>query len=118
MLNPASRFYAEFKAHMTTTYEDTYFGHDALVMEVNSRGMGERVAALNRNAEALADMLYPESAAAGQTMLLYSKFTIQFVLITLKLTQGIFSVLFECLSMLCSGFFDRRLVLYCGGGCP
>src|SRR6267154_113176 len=65
MLNPASRFYAEFKAHMTTTYEDTYFGHDALVMEVNSRGMGERVAALNRNAEALADMLYAQSAVAG-----------------------------------------------------
>src|SRR6267154_659960 len=34
-------------------------------MEVNSRGMGERVAALNRNAEALADMLYAQSAVAG-----------------------------------------------------
>ena len=65
MLNPASRFYAEFKAHMTVRYEDTYFGHDALVMEVNSRGMGERVAAFNRNAEALADMLYAQSATAG-----------------------------------------------------
>jgi len=65
MLNPTSRFYTEFKAHMTAIYEDTYFDHDALVMEINSRGMGERVAAINPNAEALADMLYAQSAVAG-----------------------------------------------------
>ena len=65
MLNPASSFYTEFKAHMDATYEDTYFSHDALVMEINSREIEERTAALNRNAEALADMLYMKSVVAG-----------------------------------------------------
>ena len=65
MLNPASPFYAEFKEHLNTTYEDIYFGHDALVMEMNSRDIEERIAVTNRNAEALADMLYEQSAVSG-----------------------------------------------------
>ena len=65
MLNPSSPFYAEFKKHLVTTYEDNYFGNDALVMEVNSRGIEQRVAATNRNAEALADMLYAQSVISG-----------------------------------------------------
>ena len=65
MINPASPFYAEFKEHLVATYEDTYFGHDALVMEINSREIDERIAATNRNAEALADMLYAQSVVSG-----------------------------------------------------
>jgi cystathionine gamma-synthase len=65
MLNPASPFYAEFKEHLVATYEDTYFGLDALVMEINSREIEERIAATNRNAEALADMLYMQSVISG-----------------------------------------------------
>src|SRR5882757_6697168 len=65
MLNPTSSFYAEFKEHLVATYEDTYFGHDALVMEINSREIEERITVTNRNAEALADMLYVRSAVSG-----------------------------------------------------
>ena len=65
MLNPASPFYAEFKSYMVATYEDTYFGHDALVMEINSREIEERITTTNRNAEELADMLYIQSAVSG-----------------------------------------------------
>jgi cystathionine gamma-synthase len=65
MLNPASPFYAEFKEHLVATYEDTYFGNDALVMEINSRGIEERIAVTNRNTEALADMLYAQSVISG-----------------------------------------------------
>ena len=65
MLNPTSPFYAEFKEHLVATYEDSYFDNDALVMEINSRGIEERVACTNRNAEALADMLYVQSVASG-----------------------------------------------------
>ena len=65
MLNPTSPFYAEFKEHLDATYEDNYFGNDALVMEINSRGIEERIAATNRNAEALADMLYAQSVVSG-----------------------------------------------------
>ena len=42
MLNPASPFYAEFKEHLVVMYEDSYFGIDALVMEMNSRETEER----------------------------------------------------------------------------
>ena len=65
MLNPTSPFYAEFKEHLVATYEDNYFGNDALVMEINSRGIEERVAATNRNADALADMFYAQSVVSG-----------------------------------------------------
>lgn len=65
MLNPTSPFYTEFKKHLVETYEDNYFGSDALVMEINSRGIEERIASTNRNTEALADMLYVRSAVAG-----------------------------------------------------
>jgi cystathionine gamma-synthase len=65
MLNPTSPFYAEFKKHLVATYEDNYFDNDALVMEINSRGIKERIASTNRNAEALADMLYVQSVVSG-----------------------------------------------------
>jgi cystathionine gamma-synthase len=66
MLNPSSRFYRDWKQHVEATYEDIYFDNDALVMEVNSRAMEERVAVMNRNAEALSDMLYARSTASGK----------------------------------------------------
>jgi cystathionine gamma-synthase len=65
MLNPTSPFYTEFKEHLVATYEDNYFGNDALVMEMNSREIEERIAVTNHNAEALADMLYARSVVSG-----------------------------------------------------
>ncbi|KAJ7185437.1 pyridoxal phosphate-dependent transferase [Mycena filopes] len=65
MLNPISRFYDQFKAQMESTYEDTFFESDALVLEMNSREHKERVAVTNRNAEKLADMLYARSVPGG-----------------------------------------------------
>ncbi|KAJ6606433.1 pyridoxal phosphate-dependent transferase [Mycena vulgaris] len=65
MLNPASRFYSEFKVHMDATYEDSVFDSDALVLEMNSREIVDRTAIINRNAERLSDMLYPRSVVGG-----------------------------------------------------
>ena len=65
MLNPTSPFYSEFKEHLIATYEDNYFDNDVLVMEINSREIEERIATTNRNAEALADMLYAQSVVSG-----------------------------------------------------
>ncbi|KAJ7090971.1 pyridoxal phosphate-dependent transferase [Mycena crocata] len=65
MLNPTSRFYPEFKAHMEATYEDSLFDSDAIVLEMNSRELVARTATSNRNSEALADMLYPCSVVGG-----------------------------------------------------
>ncbi|KAJ7243396.1 pyridoxal phosphate-dependent transferase, partial [Mycena haematopus] len=65
MLNPASRFYPQFKAHINATYEDSFFDSDALVLEMNSREYIERTAITNHNAEKLADMLYARSVLGG-----------------------------------------------------
>ncbi|KAJ7929236.1 pyridoxal phosphate-dependent transferase [Mycena leptocephala] len=65
MLNPASRFYTEFKAHMDATYEDSFFDSDALVLEMNSREYVDRIAITNYNAETLSDMLYARSVPGG-----------------------------------------------------
>lgn len=65
MLNPASRFYPQFKAHMEATYEDSLFDCDALVLEMNSREFVARTAVTNFNAEKLSDMLYSRSVAGG-----------------------------------------------------
>ncbi|KAJ7118756.1 pyridoxal phosphate-dependent transferase [Mycena epipterygia] len=65
MLNPTSRFYPEFKAHMEATYEDSFFDSDALVMEMNSREVVDRTAIINHNAEELSDMLHPRSVVGG-----------------------------------------------------
>ncbi|KAJ7217119.1 pyridoxal phosphate-dependent transferase [Mycena pura] len=65
MLNPASRFYDRFKAHMEATYEDSLFDSDAFVLEMNSREFVARTAATNHNAEKLSDMLYSRSIAGG-----------------------------------------------------
>ncbi|KAJ6534937.1 pyridoxal phosphate-dependent transferase [Mycena capillaripes] len=66
MLNPASRFYEQFKAHMEATYEDSLFDSDAIVLEMNSREFVARTAATNHNAEKLSDMLYSRSIAGGR----------------------------------------------------
>ncbi|KAJ3737105.1 pyridoxal phosphate-dependent transferase [Lentinula guzmanii] len=65
LLNPHSPFYTRFKAHLDITYEDDYFGADALVMELNSRGFKERLAKINSNAEILADWLHVRSKVGG-----------------------------------------------------
>ncbi|KAF8207703.1 pyridoxal phosphate-dependent transferase [Mycena galopus ATCC 62051] len=65
MLNPSSRFYAEFKAYMDATYEDSFFDNDAVVMEMNSREFVERTSVINQNAEKLSDMLYARSVVGG-----------------------------------------------------
>ncbi|KAJ7168293.1 pyridoxal phosphate-dependent transferase [Mycena crocata] len=65
MLNPTSRYYPEFKAHMETTYEDSLFDSEALVLEMNSREFVNRATAINRNSEILSDMLYARSMMGG-----------------------------------------------------
>ncbi|KAJ7632129.1 pyridoxal phosphate-dependent transferase [Roridomyces roridus] len=63
MLNPASRYYKEFKAYMDANYEDSLFDSDALVLEMNSRELVDRTRIVNHNAEQLADALYARSVA-------------------------------------------------------
>ncbi|SJL02468.1 related to O-succinylhomoserine (thiol)-lyase [Armillaria ostoyae] len=61
LLNPTSPYYPAFKAHMEETYQDTYFGEDAICLEANTRDIKQRIAIVDKNAEAVADYLYARS---------------------------------------------------------
>jgi cystathionine gamma-synthase len=50
---------------MNTSYEDTYFDQDAIYMERNSRDFRRRIRVIDANAEAVCDLLYSKSVAAG-----------------------------------------------------
>ncbi|KAF6812971.1 cystathionine gamma-synthase [Colletotrichum plurivorum] len=55
--NPKYRYYPQLKATTETDYVDTYWPEDAVVMEQNSRDFLTRIASMNRNAEAVAELL-------------------------------------------------------------
>lgn len=65
MLNPAGAHYAALQADLAAHFEDTYFGPDVRVMERNSRPLAARVAAIDANAEAVADFLLPRTVVGG-----------------------------------------------------
>ncbi|TFY64548.1 hypothetical protein EVG20_g5903 [Dentipellis fragilis] len=75
VLNPARKHYATLKAHLTKTYEDTYFDEDAIFMERNSRDFIRRVAVIDANAEAVCDLLHAasQSPAPVVTRVFYPK---------------------------------------------
>ncbi|TFY77968.1 hypothetical protein EWM64_g6049 [Hericium alpestre] len=58
VLNSARKHYVTLKAHLSRTYEDTYFEEDAIFMERNSRDFVRRVAVIDANAEAVCDFLH------------------------------------------------------------
>ncbi|KAK0499619.1 pyridoxal phosphate-dependent transferase [Armillaria luteobubalina] len=58
LLNPTSPYYAVFKARMEETYRDAYYGEDAICLEANTRDVKQRIAIVDKNAEAVADYLY------------------------------------------------------------
>ena len=61
MLNPNAKYYGLLKYTLCSTYEDNYWGEDALVMERNSRDFVTRIARINQNAEVICQALqsYP-----------------------------------------------------------
>ncbi|EKM57530.1 uncharacterized protein PHACADRAFT_115737 [Phanerochaete carnosa HHB-10118-sp] len=63
VLNPKSRHYDVLKAHLSQTYEDSYFGQDAIYMERNSRDFRRRARTIDDNTEAVCDFLcaHPET---------------------------------------------------------
>lgn len=58
ILNPKSRFFSLLKATLDHIYEDAYWGEDAIYMERNSRDFVKRVRVINRNTEAVCDLLH------------------------------------------------------------
>ncbi|KAJ1922178.1 Cystathionine gamma-synthase [Mycoemilia scoparia] len=57
VLNPNQPFYKKIKQEMESQLEDSLWCEDAVFLERNSRNFRERVVKINRNAEALCDML-------------------------------------------------------------
>ena len=64
-MNPRGRHYAALKAALRGTYEDVYFDEDAIFMERNSRHFKRRVQIINKNAEAICDLLKSRQQPAG-----------------------------------------------------
>nr|VWP00441.1 STE/STE11/CDC15 protein kinase [Ganoderma boninense] len=62
VLNPNGRHYAALKAHMAATYEDSYYGEDAVYMERNSRDFRQRIHAIDANALAVCDRAFFDDA--------------------------------------------------------
>ncbi|KAI5996144.1 pyridoxal phosphate-dependent transferase [Pisolithus albus] len=65
LINPRMRHHALLKEHLTSTFEDTYFTPDALVMERNSRDFLERMRIINANTEYICDFLHMHSIEGG-----------------------------------------------------
>jgi cystathionine gamma-synthase len=57
VLNPKGRHYAALKTHLSQTYEDSYFGEDAIYMERNSRDFRHRTRVIDGNTETVCDFL-------------------------------------------------------------
>ncbi|KAM5543535.1 hypothetical protein V8D89_002786 [Ganoderma adspersum] len=64
VLNPNGRHYPVLKAHMAATYEDSYYGEDAVYMERNSRDFRRRIHAIDANTLAVCEFLRARSLAA------------------------------------------------------
>jgi cystathionine gamma-synthase len=62
-LNPLGRHYEELRAHIATSYEDTYYDEDAIYMERNSRNFKRRIQIIDSNTEAVCDFLRSRSLA-------------------------------------------------------
>jgi len=64
VLNPRRCHYKVLKAHLSATFEDAYFGEDAICME---REFKRRIRIIDANTEAVCDFLRSRSLAAGAT---------------------------------------------------
>ncbi len=72
VLNPASPQYDAMKTYLATHHEPLLWGDDVVALAANARDFPERMAAINRNTEALADHLHEHPAVES---LMYPKFT-------------------------------------------
>lgn len=65
VLNPKGRYYHALKEVLAKEYEDNHFEEDSIFLERNSRDYVSRVARINRNAEAICEvmMAHPKGMA-------------------------------------------------------
>ncbi|KAG2069557.1 PLP-dependent transferase [Suillus decipiens] len=102
ILNPQSRHYAALKAHMSATYEDTYFDEDAVFMERNSRNFARRIRIIDENTLAVCEYLRSRSISGGTSLpspaikeVFYPKFITPENYLSCKLPEGGYGGLFS-----------------------
>lgn len=64
IINPSGRFAADIRQALEQVWEDLFWPADAIVLERNSRDITQRMSAVNRNAEQLADFLHTHPRVA------------------------------------------------------
>ncbi len=64
VLNRERPFYDRLKALMDEEFEDIFYGEDAIVLERNSRNVGERIPQINQNAARLVEFLAEQPQVA------------------------------------------------------
>jgi cystathionine gamma-synthase len=117
ILNPRSRHYATLKAHMSATYEDTYFDEDAVFMERNSRNFARRIRIIDENTLAVCEYLRSRSISGGTSLpspaikeVFYPKYITPENYLSCKLPEGgyggLFSLTFTSLAA-SQAFFDN-----------
>ncbi|KZP10319.1 PLP-dependent transferase [Athelia psychrophila] len=65
VLNPAGRYYQNFKHQLNTSFQDIYFDEDAIFMEYNSRDLAYRSSVIDSNAEAVCELIRSHSMMVG-----------------------------------------------------
>lgn len=65
VINPRGKHYSALKSTLQDSYEDVYFDEDAIFMERNSRQFKRRVPIINKNTEAICDLLKSRQQPAG-----------------------------------------------------
>ncbi len=69
ILNPQGRHYQQMKLAWAKSYEDNLWPEDAIFVERNSRDFASRIERINKNAEAVAEVLltHPRGMCSGLT---------------------------------------------------
>ncbi|KAF9448126.1 PLP-dependent transferase [Macrolepiota fuliginosa MF-IS2] len=67
VLNPKGKHYTALRSRLGETYEDTYFGEDAIYMERNSRDFKHRIKVIDENTNAICEFLRSRSVAGGSS---------------------------------------------------
>ncbi|KZP15318.1 PLP-dependent transferase [Athelia psychrophila] len=65
VVNPAGRYYQTLKQQLHASFQDTYFDEDAICMEHNSRDFASRASVIDRNAEAVCELIRSRSMMVG-----------------------------------------------------
>lgn len=74
VLNPQSAYYKILKQKWNEAFDDNYWPEDAIYMERNSRDFASRIYGINRNAEAICDLLQAHPKSKCPSNIIFGSF--------------------------------------------